>query len=92
VSSSPGSRRPDGDRLIRASELSEFAFCPRAWWLEQVLGLPAANWEVRAQGRQHHRRHGLRVQVLAAARCVAIWMLAAGAVILAALAAARLAR
>jgi hypothetical protein len=49
------------DRFIRASELGEYAFCARAWWLARVLGRARENPEELAAGRTRHARHGRRV-------------------------------
>ena len=51
-----------GERIIRASELAQYAFCARAWWLGSVLGLASANREELAAGSWAHRRHGGRVR------------------------------
>lgn len=47
--------------LIRASELSQYAFCHRAWWLATVQGQRPADPDALEFGRRHHRRHGLAV-------------------------------
>jgi hypothetical protein len=46
---------------IRASEVGEFVFCARAWWLRRVLGLEPAGHERRELGTGLHRRHGRTV-------------------------------
>jgi CRISPR/Cas system-associated exonuclease Cas4 (RecB family) len=56
-------------RLIRASEVGEYVFCHRAWWLHMVEGLETENQERLGAGTRRHRRHGLRV---AAARILFI--------------------
>lgn len=47
--------------VIRASEIGQFAYCPRAWYLGSVLGLPSANVADLGAGTETHRRHGRRV-------------------------------
>ncbi len=47
--------------IIRASELGDYEFCARAWWLRRALG-----WQSRYQGRlvrgeQAHAAHGRAV-------------------------------
>ena len=48
-------------RVIRASELNEYAYCARAWWLGRVLGYRPANLERMAAGEAAHVRHGQKV-------------------------------
>ena len=48
-------------RLIRASEVGEYVFCHRAWWLRVVEGLEPDNQERFAAGARQHSRHGIRV-------------------------------
>lgn len=46
--------------VIRASEVAEYVYCARAWWLRRVAGLepdPAAR-ERMARGTVLHQRHG----------------------------------
>lgn len=50
------------DPIIRASEIGEYEFCARAWWLHHVEG-----WETRfperlQRGEVAHTRHGRRVE------------------------------
>jgi hypothetical protein len=68
-------------RVIRASEIGEYVFCHRAWWLHHVQGHPSANVRELAEGTARHARHGRRVGAAAALR------LLAGLLLLAALAA-----
>lgn len=47
--------------MIRASEVGEYVFCHRAWWLRTVEKL-APDSQARLQaGVANHHRHGLRV-------------------------------
>jgi hypothetical protein len=47
--------------IIRASEINQFAFCQRAWWLGTVQGYrPINEAELRA-GTEAHRQHGRTV-------------------------------
>jgi CRISPR/Cas system-associated exonuclease Cas4 (RecB family) len=47
--------------IIRASEVGEYVYCARAWWLRRVVGLEPAGRERREQGTVLHRRHGRAV-------------------------------
>ena len=49
------------DPIIRASELSQYAFCARAWWLGRVKGYRSANLAAMEQGVARHRAHGRTV-------------------------------
>jgi hypothetical protein len=46
------------DRFVRASEIGEYEFCARAWWLAHVLGRERENPGELAAGRERHQRHG----------------------------------
>ena len=51
----------DGNRIIRASEIGEYVFCHRAWWLHQIQGVESANRELMSAGMLHHQAHGRAV-------------------------------
>lgn len=55
--------RESADRYIRASEVGQYAFCPRAWWLGVVEGLPSAHQEEMKAGEAAHRAHGRRARL-----------------------------
>ncbi len=69
------------EQIIRASEVGQYVFCARAWWLGRVLGYPSANVEVMAQGTSGHRLHGRVVE-----RYHLLRRLAAGLILLAVIA------
>jgi len=56
------SRRVDEEmsshRVIRASEIGQYAFCARAWWLGSVQGQPSSHQREMTAGEIVHRRHG----------------------------------
>ena len=77
------------DKWINASELAEYTYCHRAWWLRHVQGLRSANIQRMESGSAYHRQHGRRVQgvpwlrrfayvLIFAAVFVLIFQLAAG--------------
>ncbi len=70
-------------RIIRASELGQYKYCARAWWLGSVMGVPSANTRELAQGEVTHRRHGQAVWLAVALRWLAVGLivLAAGVAI-----------
>ncbi len=53
------------DRFIRASELGEYTFCARAWWLGRVLGRERENPAALAAGTRRHVRHGRSLNLAA---------------------------
>ena len=66
----------DEDRIIRASELGQYTFCAKAWWLGSVEGVPSANVHDLDAGTAAHERHGQIVQL-------SVWLGRAGYVCLA---------
>jgi hypothetical protein len=59
-------------RVIRASEIGEYVFCHRAWWLHQVQGQASANVRELAEGAARHAEHGRRVGIATALRALAV--------------------
>lgn len=49
------------ERLIRASEIGEYVFCHRAWWLHQVQGVEPGGRARREHGTAMHAAHNRRV-------------------------------
>jgi len=47
--------------LISASEVAQFTYCRRAWWLSRVCDLEPANHERLEYGTATHVRHGKSV-------------------------------
>ena len=45
-------------QIIRASEIGEYIFCRRAWWLRRVGGVRPDNIQELTAGRQYHQHHG----------------------------------
>jgi hypothetical protein len=50
------------DSILRASEIGEYVFCHRAWWLHRVQGLESANRAQMDAGAARHIQHGRAVQ------------------------------
>ncbi len=46
------------DKWIRASEISDYVYCRRAWWLRRVRGFSSQNARELAAGTTHHQQHG----------------------------------
>ncbi|HMF58544.1 MAG TPA: hypothetical protein VK619_19520 [Pyrinomonadaceae bacterium] len=47
--------------LIRASEVGEYVFCARAWWLRAEGFAPTGGHEARERGTRWHEAHGREV-------------------------------
>jgi hypothetical protein len=72
------------DPIIRASEIAQYAFCARAWWLGRVKGYRSANLTAMDQGTRRHRAHGRTVQSYHLLKRVAVaLLLLAGALLFA---------
>lgn len=50
------------DDILRASEIAEYLFCARAWWLGRVKGISSQNVREMKQGISWHQRHGRAVE------------------------------
>ncbi len=64
-------------RIIRASEIGEYLYCRRAWWLRHVQGLESANQPVMAEGTEAHTGHGRLVGAASALRALALLLFVA---------------
>lgn len=47
---------------IQASEISNYVYCRRAWWLRQTKGYVPQNVHELQGGQQFHQEHGRSVQ------------------------------
>ncbi len=47
---------------IRASEIAEYVYCRRAWWLRRARSVASTNTAQMRAGVRHHERHGRQVQ------------------------------
>ena len=68
-------------RTIRASEISTFLYCHRAWWYHKQ-GYESDNLGELARGRELHYRHGQAVYMAGCLRVVAIGLMLAAVVLL----------
>ena len=68
--------------IIRASEVAQYAFCHRAWWLSRVKGYRPANLPELAQGTKAHSRHGRSVHAWLTMRRAAAALLLLGLLVL----------
>lgn len=68
-------------RVIRASEIGEFLYCRRAWWLRHVRSYQSANVRELAAGAAAHAGHGRMVWLGTTLRVAAIFLLALAVII-----------
>ncbi|MCW1969341.1 MAG: hypothetical protein KIH69_014610 [Anaerolineae bacterium] len=59
-------------RIIRASEIGQYAYCARAWWLGNVMGVRPSNAQDLARGTVAHAQHGQRLALAGMMRWVAL--------------------
>jgi len=64
--------------VLWASEIGEYVYCARAWWLGWVRGEERLNQAQLAAGVQRHAQHGQQVVVAAWVRRLGIGLLALG--------------
>ncbi|UCC52951.1 MAG: hypothetical protein JSV68_03105, partial [Anaerolineaceae bacterium] len=62
-------------KWIRTSEISEYVYCRRAWWLKQTHGLQSGHTRQLQAGQRHHQQHGKRVRQVSWMRGLAYAML-----------------
>ncbi|MCA9981076.1 MAG: hypothetical protein KDD89_09585 [Anaerolineales bacterium] len=63
------------DKTIRASEIGEYVYCNRSWWLRRVHGVRPHNIRPLEAGTAYHEAHGRVVQRADFARRVAYLLL-----------------
>lgn len=71
--------------ILRASEVGQYVYCARAWWLGQVKGYRPTNEAAMQQGSQQHEAHGRAVAGYHRLRQVGWVLLAVGVLIIAAI-------
>jgi hypothetical protein len=64
--------------VIRASEIGQYVFCRRAWWLYRVRGYRSSNQSALAAGVEYHARHGRAVAASQRWQCIGYLLLGAG--------------
>ncbi|MEA3349732.1 MAG: hypothetical protein U9Q82_03840 [Chloroflexota bacterium] len=68
-------------RKIRASDISTYLFCQRAWWYRQQ-GIESKNIADLAGGRELHHQHGRAVLASGILRTLAYILLLCGLILL----------
>ena len=64
-------------KRLSASEVGQYAFCARAWWLGSVEGRKPIDYGALEDGVRAHERHGWRVGLARGIHKLAMWMLVA---------------
>ena len=68
-------------RIIRASEIGEYIYCHRAWWLRHIGGYQSANVRELAAGTSVHEQHGRTVWLSGVLRVAALVLVALAIII-----------
>ena len=68
-------------RIIRASEIGEYIFCRRAWWLRHLQGYQSANVRELAAGTAVHAQHGRTVWLSGVLRVAALVLVALAVIV-----------
>ena len=70
------------DRIIRASEIGQYDFCAKAWWLGSIEGVSPSNIRELQAGTAAHEAHGQRVQRASQLQAAALVLVALGVIVL----------
>ena len=70
------------DKIIRASEIGDYIYCKRKWFLRHRRGLRSVNREEMAAGTVHHERHAYWLNRSRLAGRMAVAMLLLGLIFL----------
>jgi len=71
------------DRVIRASEIGQYDFCAKAWWLGSIEGVQPSNVRELQAGTTAHAEHGRQVRRAAQMQAAAFMLVGVGVIILA---------
>jgi hypothetical protein len=75
--------RPEQEhRIIRASELAQYAYCAKAWWLGSVEQVESSNTAELARGTRAHSAHGRTVAASSLLRWAALAFLIVAIIVL----------
>ena len=70
------------DRVIRASEIGQYDFCAKAWWLGSVEGVQPSNVRELQAGTAAHAEHGRQVRRATQMQLAAIALVGLGVIVL----------
>ena len=68
--------------VVRASEISQYVFCARAWWLGRVKGYRSTNVRAMRRGTARHEAHGRAVEGYHLLRRLAVVLIVLAGVLL----------
>lgn len=69
------------DRIIRASEINQYVYCAKAWWLGAIEGVEPTNVRELEAGSLMHAQHGQVVRIAGWAQRAAIGLMLIGIVL-----------
>ena len=70
------------NRIIRASEIGQYDFCAKAWWLGSIEGVPPSNLSQLQAGTAAHEEHGRQVKRASQLQVAAIVLVGLGVIVL----------
>lgn len=70
------------DTVIRASEIGQYDFCAKAWWLGSIEGVQPSNIHELQAGTDAHEQHGRQVRRASQLQMIAIGLVALGVIVL----------
>lgn len=70
-------------RRVSASQVGQYAYCARAWWLSAVEKYEPVDYGALERGSRIHERHGWRVALARGAFRLAFLLMGAALVVLA---------
>jgi hypothetical protein len=69
-------------KRLSASQVGQYAFCARAWWLGSVERKTPVDYGALEGGVRVHERHGWQVSLAQAVRRLALWLFLGGGLLL----------
>lgn len=70
------------DRIIRASEIGQYDFCAKAWWLGSIEGIQTSNIRELQAGTAAHEQHGRQIRRATQMQVAALVLVALGVIVL----------
>jgi hypothetical protein len=68
-------------RLLRASEIGQYVYCQRAWWLARIQGVAEGNGEAREKGIEQHVQYGRALSTANRLLTLGVILLVAGLIV-----------
>jgi len=70
------------DRIIRASEIGQYDFCAKAWWLGSIEGVQSSNVRELQAGTAAHAEHARQVWRASQMQLMATGLVVLGVIVL----------